>query len=76
MRPTELAKMNLTSAQISADAAVNLAAKAGTNNYELELAKSMRSLALGMSQLCDGVRATYLLLEQVQSQGQISAGRR
>ena len=76
MRPSELAKMNLTMAQISADPALNFAAKAGTDNYEVELAKSMRSLAMGIGQLCDGVRATDLLLEHVQSQGQISAGRR
>ena len=76
MRPSELAKMNLTMAQISADAASNFAAKAGTDNYEVELAKSMRSLAMGIGQLCDRVQATYLLLEHVQSQGQISAGRR
>ena len=68
--------MNLTMAQIFADAALNFAAKAGTDNYEVELAKSMRSLAMGIGQLCDGVRATDLLLEHVQSQGQISAGRR
>ena len=40
--------MNLTMAQIFADAALNFAAKAGTDNYEVELAKSMRSLAMGI----------------------------
>ena len=33
MRPSELAKMNLAMAQISANPALNFAAKAGTDNY-------------------------------------------
>jgi hypothetical protein len=72
-RPTELAIMNFTSAGQAADAAVNLAvSKHDTGkpeaewHHDLELAKAIRAMALGLTQLSTGLRATYMLLEDVQ----------
>jgi hypothetical protein len=74
-RPTELAEMNFEAAEKEADEAVNFYAAAYNvtqNKFsdprfeaDLAMAKAIRSMALAMRQLSVGVRATYILLEDV-----------
>jgi hypothetical protein len=74
-KPTELAEMNFTGAEKSADEAVNFYAAAYNVTQskfsdprfeaDLAMAKAIRSMALAMKQLSVGVRATYILLEDV-----------
>jgi hypothetical protein len=74
-KPTELAEMNFEAALNAAGEAVDFYAKAynfaqhkfADPRFEADLAmaKAIRSMALGMQQLSVGVRATYILLEDV-----------
>ena len=71
MRPTDLAKTNFQFAEISANDAVNnavgdITARHGKyTDYELNMAKAIRSMCTALGQLSTGLRATYMLLEEV-----------
>jgi hypothetical protein len=66
MRPTELADMNFQTAVRAANDAVNIEAAAkGAETYDINMAKAIRSMAVGLGQLSTGLRATYMLLDEV-----------
>lgn len=74
-RPTELAENSFSSAQAAATDAVNFYAAAFNMQQQkfpdprfeadLGLAKAIMAMSLGLKQLSIGVRATYILLEEI-----------
>jgi hypothetical protein len=68
MRPTDLAKMNFQAARSSATDAINLTGDAsvtGKDTYEFRMAQTLGMMTFGFEQLATGLRATYMLLEEV-----------
>jgi len=74
-RPTEAAENLFKGANLAASAAVDWYFTAYTTAgdkftdprfaADLEMAKAMRSMAFGLQELSIGLRATYILLEEV-----------
>jgi hypothetical protein len=65
MRPTDLAKMHFTGAESEADEAANKLFESDPSGFELNMAKSQRSAAAGLSGFVTALRQTYVLLQEV-----------